>query len=243
MNCLISALENYSPRSIVGQARYKVEINIRQCVADINVNPKVHKLLAELTKSASPQIPYTPGEEAKLLSVLNVLRKALEKMDEVEQQNAQLAIEQRKKELFETGQQFLNAGERVKGKVELRKLATDFGKEPGILESIANALIKANMAPDAVEFLEMAIENFAKEGQLYRSLIDCYMNMREYEKAEAVYLKVLGQFGANAPTLVNLAKLYKLLNKRPKAVEMAQRALSMEPDNAEAQEIVKSIRF
>jgi pentatricopeptide repeat protein len=243
MNCLISALENYSPHSVVGQARYKLEINIRQCVGDINLHPKVHKLLTELTKSSSPQIPYTPGEEGKLLTVLNVLRKALEKMDEVEQQNAQQALEQRKVELFEAGERLLGEGERVKGKVELRKLATEFGKEPGILERIAGALIKADMAPDAVEFLEMAIENFSKEGQLYRTLIDCYMTMREYEKAEAVYLKVLSQFGANPRTMASLAQLYKLQNKRPKAVEMAQRVLGMEPDNADALEIVRTIRF
>jgi pentatricopeptide repeat protein len=95
---------------------------------------------------------------------------------------------------------------------------------------------------DGAEFLEMAIEAFPREGQLYGTLVDCYMGAREYEKAEAVYLKVLKQFGSHPRTLVNLAKLYKLLNKRQKAADMAQRALAQDPTNAEAKEIADSIR-
>jgi pentatricopeptide repeat protein len=242
IECLIAALENFTPGALVGKARFEVEVNVQQCIADINLNPKLRKLLTELTHSSTAGITYTPGEEAALLSVLGVLRKALENMEHAEKQGAQDALKQRKSELIESGQRLLAEGEGVKAKVELRRCAEEFGKEPGILAQIGGMLAQAQMPVDAAEFLELAIEAFPKEGQVYGTLVDCYMGEREYEKAEAVYLKVLRQFGAHPRTLVNLAKVYKLTNKRQKAAEMALRALAMEPGNAEAKEIADSIR-
>ena len=242
LDCLLNALNNFDPRSLVGKARYEVEINIRQCVSAINLNPQICGLLTELTHSSKSSIPYTPGEEAALRTVLSVLRKALENKAEAERQGAQHALKQRKADLLATAQDLLAGGEGVKAKIELRKLATEFDKEPGILAQIGTMLAQANMPADAAEFLELAIEAFPKDGPVYATLVDCYMGIREYEKIEAVYLKALRQFGAHPRTLVNLAKIYKLLNKRQKAAETAQRALTMEPGNAEAQEIVNSIR-
>ena len=242
LDCLITALENFIAGNLIGKARYEVEVHTQQCIADINLNPKVRKLLTELTRSAKSNIPYKPGEEAALLAVLGVLRKALENIEQTEKQGTQDALKQRKAELLEKGQGLLAAGEGVKAKVELRKLAEEFGKEPGILLQIANMLAAAKLPADAAEFLELAVEAFPKDGQLYGTLVDCYMGMKEYEKTEAVYKKALKQFGPHPRTLVNLAKVYKLLNKRQKAAEMAHRALSLEPGNAEAKEIADSIR-
>jgi pentatricopeptide repeat protein len=242
LDCLISALENFVPGSLIRKARSEVEINLRQCVADINLDPKVHSLLTELTHSPDPHIPYTPGEEAALLTVLGVLRKALENMEHASKEGAQQALLQRKADLLEKAKSLLAQGEGVKAKIELRKLATEYGEEHGILTQIGNMLAQANMPADAAEFLELAIEAFPKDGPVYSTLVDCYTGIGEYEKAEAVYLKVLKQFGAHPRTLTNLAKVYKRLNKRQKAADAAQRALTMDPGNAEAREIADSIR-
>jgi pentatricopeptide repeat protein len=239
---LLSALDNFEPHSLIGKARFEVEVNIRQCVTEINLNPQIRTLLTEFTHSSKSSIPYTPGEEATLRSVLGVLRKALENIELAEKQGAQQAIKQHRAELLENGKNLLAKGEGVKAKVELRRLAEEFGKEPGVLAQIGNMFVAAHMPVDAAEFLELAIEAFPKDGQVYGTLVDCYMGVKEYEKAEAVYLKALKSFGAHPRTLVNLAKVYRLLNKRSKAAEAAQRALTMEPGNAEAKEIVESIR-
>jgi pentatricopeptide repeat protein len=240
--CLITALENFVPGDLVGHARYEVEVNVQQCVADINLNPKVRQLLSELARSSATHIHYTPGEEAALLSVLGLLRKALENMAQAEKQGTQDARKQHKAELLEAGQRLLAEGEGVKAKVELRRLADEFGREPGILAQAGTLLAQAKMPADAVEFLELAIEAFPKDGGTYGTLVDCYMGMKEYEKAEVVYVKALRQFGSHPRTLVNLAKVYKLMNKRQKAAEAAQKALSLDPGNAEAKAIVDSIR-
>jgi pentatricopeptide repeat protein len=242
LDCLISALENFTPGSLIGKARYEVEVHIQQCIAGINLNPKVRKLLAELAGAPKANISYMPGGEATLLTVLGVLRKALENMEQAEKQGAQHALKQRKAELLASAQSLLAGGEGVKAKLELRKLAEEFGKEPGILAQVGNMFAAANLPADAAEFLELAVEAFPKDGQVYGTLVDCYMGMKEYEKAEAVYQKALKQFGPHPRTLVNLAKVYKLLNKRQKAAEMAQRALTLDPGNAEAKAVAASIR-
>jgi len=242
LECLLNALDNFDPRNLIGKARYEVEINLRQCITAINLNPKICGLLTELTRSSKSSIPYTPGEEAALRTVLSVLRKALENQAEAEKQGAQHALKQRKADLLANAEGLLAGGEGVKAKIELRKLAAEFGKEPGILAQIGTMLVQADMPADGAEFLELAVEAFPKDGPIYAALVDCYTGMLEYEKVEAVYLKALRQFGAHPRTLVNLAKIYKQLNKRQKAAEMAQRALTMEPGNVEAKAIVDSIR-
>jgi len=242
LDCLITALESFTSGNLVGKARYEVEVNIRQCVAEINLNPEVRALLTELASASNASIPYKPGEETALCTVLGVLRKALENMEHAEKQGAQHARAQRKAELLANGQSLLAGGEDLKARVELRRLAAEFGEESGILAQIGGMFANANLPADAVEFLELAVEAFPKEGQTYGTLVDCYMSMREYEKAESVYLKALKQFGPHPRTLVNLAKVYKLSNKRQKAADAALRALTLDPGNAEAQEIVASIR-
>ena len=242
LDCLIVALEHFTPGDLIGKARYEVEVNVQQCVADINLNPRVRELLTGLTRSSAAHIHYTPGEETTLLTVLGVLRKALENMEQADKQGTHEARRQRKAELLESGQRLLAGGEGLKAKVELRRLAEEFGREPGILAQIGTLLAQAKMPADAAEFLELAIEAFPKDGQTYGTLVDCYMGVQEYAKAEVVYVKALKHFGAHPRTLVNLAKIYKLLNKRQKAAEAAHKALALDPGNAEAKAIADSIR-
>jgi len=237
----LSALDTFDPGSLIGKARFEVEVNIRQCVNEINLNPTIHNLLTELTRSSKASIPYNPGEEAALRTVLGVLHKALEKMEQAEKQGAQQAVVQRKADLLAAGKQALAAGEGTKAKIELRKLAEEFGKEPGVLAQIGNMFVAAKLPRDAAEFLEMAIEAFPKEAKEYGTLVECYMGGNEYEKAEAVYLKVLKNLGQHPKTLTNLAKVYKLEGKRQKAAETAQRALSMDPKNAA--KVIRSREF
>ncbi|MDR0465983.1 MAG: tetratricopeptide repeat protein [Deltaproteobacteria bacterium] len=242
LDCLLSALDGFDPNNLIGKARFEVEVNIRQCVSEINLNPRIRDLLTDLTHSSKAIIPYTPGAEAALRTVLTALRNALEHIEQAEKQGAQQALRQRKADLLATGENFLAQGEGVKAKIELRKLAEEYGKEPGVYSQIGLMFVKAHLAHDAAEFLELAIEAYPKDSQCYGPLVECYMSAQEYEKAEAVYLKVLKNLGSHPRTLVNLAKVYKLQNKRQKAAETAQRALSMDPNNEEAKEMVEGIR-
>ena len=242
LDCLFIALDNFDPGSLIGHARYEVEVHLQHCIEALNHTPKVRNLLAELAKAPNISISYTPGEEAALHTVLSVLHKALAQKDQADKQGAQQAYAQRRAELLEKGKSLLAQGEGVKAKVALRRLAEEYGKEPGVYAQVGNMLAQAKMYADAPEFLELAIEASPEESPLYKTLVDCYMTERNYEKAETVYVKALRQFGPHPQTLTHLAKVYKLLNKRDKASAAAHQALSMDPNNGEAKEIADSIR-
>ena len=241
LDCLIAALELFEPAKVIGKARYEVEVNILECVGDISRHPKVRNFLNQLTRSTTAVIAYAPGEEAKLLPVLRVLRKALHESEMEKIQAAQEKVEGRKAMLLEKGKTHLAAGENPRGKAVLRQLGDEYGTEPGILASIGALLVEAKLHYDAVEFLEQAVDAFPKDSNAYGALVNCYSTLNEFEKAEAVYLKAMRQFGQHPKTLLNLAKLYQRWNKKDKAYEVAQQICKLEPANAEARAIMDAV--
>lgn len=239
LDALITALELFEPDKIIGKARYEVEVNILECISDMSRHPKVRAFLTQLTRSTTVGIAYTPGEEAKLLPVLRVLRKGLHEVEAEKVRSAHEKVEGRKNALLEKGKAHLAAGETPRGKSVLRQLGDEFGHEPGVLAQIGSLLLGADLQYEAMGFLEQALEAFPKDSKVYAGLVSCYMPLKEYDKAEAVYLKAIRQFGQHPKTLLNLAKLYLLWNKKDMAFDAARQVARMEPDNKEAQEIMQ----
>ena len=238
LDSLIEALQLFEPTKIVGKARYEVEVNILECIGDLNRTPKVKTLLLELTKSPAAAIAYAPGSEKKLLTVLSVLRKGLFETEEAKVRSARDKLEGRKNMLLEKGTEFLKAGETARGKAVLRQLGDEFGKEPGVLTNIGSLLLEANLQYEAAEFWEQALELFPKESKIYAGLVNCYVTLHEYEKAEQVYIKAIKQFSQHPRTLLNLAKLYLAWNKKDKAFELANRVYKRDAANQEAKDIM-----
>lgn len=239
MESLIRALELFQPDDIIGKARFEVEVNIIETINDLSRHPKVFSFLRNLTKSDKAMISYKPGEEGKLLAVLKVLRKALVETDAQVVRAAEAKVDERKNNLLEKAKGHLAAGESARGKGVLRLLAEEFGEQPGILYTVGELLAGATLPFDAAEFLEQAIEAFPKDSRAYGLLVATYQEVHEFEKAEAIYLKVLREFGNHPKTLLNLAKLYMAWNKKEKAFETAVQVLSKDPGNEEAKAIVE----
>lgn len=234
LDCLLSALELFQPDTIIGKARYVVEVNILECVADLNSHAKIRSLLQSVAKSANVSIAYTPGEEAKLAPVLQILRKALMETEAAKLRAAEEAVSNRKEALFAKARQHLAEGETPRGKAVLRQVGDEFGGEPGVLADIGKILIGKGLQWEAIEFLEQAVENFPRSSGPYADLVACYLEMREYEKAEKLYLKVIKEFGEHPKTLVNLGKMYISWNKKDKAFDVLNKAVRKDPGNEEA---------
>jgi tetratricopeptide (TPR) repeat protein len=239
LDALITALELFEPEKIIGKARYEVEVNILECVTDLGRVPKVRDFLTRVTRSDKVGIAYAPGGEKKLLSALTVLRKGLQEADAEKIRQAGEKIEHRKTMLLEKAKASLAGGETPRGKAVLRQLGDEFGHEPGVLALIGSMLLEAKLQYEAVEFLEQALELFPKESKVYADLVNSYTELKEYEKAEAVYLKAIKQFGQHPKTLLNLARLYLLWNKKDQAFEAAGRAAKLDPGNQEARELME----
>lgn len=236
---LMSALELFEPKKIVGKAKYEVEIWIMEVVDDLNRNIKVQEFLVKASESGGPaSIPYVPGQESQLYTALNILAKVLQEGEEAEEQELAENREERRDQLWTKGTTLLDKGSFGAGKAVLRRLAEEFGDEIGVNAKIGEVLVKAKLAPEATEFLEIAIKQQPNDHKSYGYLVRSYTELRDFEQAEKIYVAALKRFGQHYKTLINFANLYKMWNKRDKAYDIARMALRENPGNKEAQAIL-----
>ena len=241
IEALLSALGEFEPRRMMGKSRSVIEINLHEAVTELNSQAKIKSLLQELTKSPKAAIAYAPGSEDKLATVLQILHKALNEADAAKEREAEESLQNRKQALIDKAKEHMADGEFPRGKAVFRKLAEEFGKEPGVYQLIGSELAKAELPEDAIEFLEMAVEAFPRGAAAYGELVNCYLAIREYQKAEKLYMAVISQFGQHPKTLVNLGKMYIAWNKRDKAFDVLNKAVRMDPSNTEAAELFAKV--
>lgn len=234
LDSLLSGLGEFNARATPDRARFEIEVLIQECVQELNRQPAMHSLFATLTKGKAGQVPYTPGQEKKLLAILGILHKALAGREAADKQFKRDEREKRKNALLQRGHDYLGADDLPRGKSSLRVLAEEFGEEPGILVRAGEMLLDAKCYFEAAEMMEQAIALFPKVSNAYGLATQIYTQLREYEKAETVYLLAIKQFGRHPRTLLNLAKLYVAWNKREDAFRLAQEAYGKDSSLAEA---------
>jgi tetratricopeptide (TPR) repeat protein len=239
VDALIAALTLFNPKKILGKAKYETEILLMECVEELSRHPRVLDFLKKVSPGKEPRIPYMPGQEEQLSSLLPLLLKALKEGAEETEQNIEGSRDDRKSSLWLKGTNLLKAGDAPRGKAVLRRLLEEFGDLPGIFALVGEALYQANLGPDAADLLEKAIELEPGDNKSYAYLAHIYTEIKEFPKAEIVYRKALKRFGQHYKTLLNFAGMYKLWNKRDQAYTIAMMALKEAPDNPEAQELVK----
>ena len=80
-----------------------------------------------------------------------------------------------------------------------------------------------------------------REASAYTGAVAAWMELREYEKAEAVYQAVLRTFGGHASTFGKMSKLYLAWRKKQAAEDNALRALQTDPEQADALEVMAAL--
>jgi Flp pilus assembly protein TadD len=235
---LITGLEMYDPKQFLGKVRFEVEVVVQECVQELNRQPDILKLFEQLS-GKKVRVPYTPGQEAKLLKVLQLAHKAMTSAAEQQQKQAADQLLQKKLLLQQKGLAFLKAGDMARGRVALRILAEEYGKEKGLQLKIGEVLMKFKLFSEAADILEKSVEQFPKESKAYSLLAECYKEIHELEKMESVYIRAIKVFGRHPRTLLNLAKVYVSRNKREEAYRMAQEAWNKDKTLEEAKEIVE----
>lgn len=241
IDALLAAIHTFDSAQVLGRARSGVEIAIHECVDICNNQEQVHALLRELAGSDKAAIVYTPGEEGKLANVLRLIRKALDEAEVARDRAAEEALQARREEAFAAAGAAFRAGEAPKGRALLHRISEEFGTQRGVLEAAADLMIEAGFMPDALPYLEGAIEAFPRDSGPYSKLATGYMALREFEKAEKLYRTAIKEFGAHPKTLLNLGKVYIAWNKKDKAFEVLQQAVRQEPDNEEAKELFAKV--
>jgi Flp pilus assembly protein TadD len=238
LESMIAGIDAFHPNTMPGKLRFEVEVLISECVQELNRQPMVRALLEKLSHSPNASVPYQPGKEVKLRSLLQLVFKALKESIADRERNAEEERVKRKELLLQKGAELLKAGDMPRGKAALRVAAEEFGKEKGIFVQVADLLLAHNLHFEAGEMLERAIEEFPKDAAAYGKATQCWTTLREFEKAEAVYLAAVKNFGKHPRTLLNMAKLYLLWNKKEKAFSVALEAYNKDKSLVEAKEIV-----
>jgi tetratricopeptide (TPR) repeat protein len=238
LEAMIAGIDAFHPNTMPGKLRFEVEVLISECVQELNRQPMVRALLEKLSHSPNASVPYQPGKEVKLQGVLHLVFKALKESIASRERNAVEEREKRKELLLQKGTELLKAGDKPRGKAVLRVVAEEYGKEKGIYLQVSDLLLEHNLQFEAGEMLERSIEEFPKEAAAYAKAAQCWIKLREYEKAEAVYLGAMKNFGKHPRTLLNMAKLYLLWNKKEKAFSVALEAYNKDKSLEEAKEIV-----
>jgi len=238
LETMLGGLEELQRTNLPGRTRFEVEVTILECVQDLNRQPIVREFFEALSHGKNVSIPYKAGEEKKLAGVLGLVNKGLrEKIEQAEENEKQRRLD-RKAGLEQKGLEYLRSGDSPRGKAALRLLAEEFGQEPGVLAQVGEWLMEAKLYFEAAEILERAMEEHPKEVKSYTFATQCYLELREYQKAENVYLRVIKQFGKHPRTMLNLAKLYLSWNKKEEAFNAALEAWNKDNSLAEAKEIV-----
>ncbi len=223
------------------QARFELSIHFDEFLTDLVRHPGMQPLLDPGNTGKPRKIPYQSGKEGALAAVLDGLAKILEEAEAAKKRAALQSKENRKQELMDTGTERILKGDISRGRAYLKRAAAEFGHEPGVYHTVGLRLQETKQFADAADMFEHAMENEPKEPDSYTQAINCYLQVHEYEKAEAVYMKILRQFGGHPTTFGRMAKLYMLSHQRVKAEDFATRTLQLDPKQPDALQVMDAL--
>ncbi|MGE4299407.1 MAG: tetratricopeptide repeat protein [Desulfovibrionaceae bacterium] len=241
VSAAINGLEHCINSRIMGKEKMEIEALISDFLGDFNRHPVIREYFYAHGVHAMPFIKYAKGKENKLLEKFETIERDMTVAEKQAEEQAEKQQEQRKEELLQKGQECLDQEDFPRGKGALRRAAEAYGDEPGLLVDIADRLYKAKQWREAAEFAERAMEKFRMDPKPYSVAVQAYMQMREFEACENVFLKVLKQFGAHPRTYQSMSRMYLEWRNYDKAYDFAKQALEQDPDLKIAKEIVEKV--
>ncbi len=238
MDAALAALAIRLKAKLFGQERLEADFQLAEFCDEFSAHPRVLEFLASIKFKTRPFLRYDRNQAEAIQGRLEILRRRWEEKLEEERQASLRRAKEEKRIWLNAAAACLASGELPKGKVYLRRVAEKYGNEPGTLVEVGKRMLGAGLFSEAAEILTGAMKADPADAELYRLLVDAYMGLGEYPQAEAVYLAAIKQFGAHPRTYLNMCELYKVWRKREKIFEYAQRALSIDPDLAEAKDLL-----
>ena len=238
---MCEALRRMAEVKMLRTARAELDNQVNDFLSTLVHHPCMQPLLDPARTGNPKNIPFQQGKEAALATVMDGLAKILQKESENCVQAEATARRARKKHLIDTGLQFIREGQTAKGRAFLKRVIEEFRQEDGIRVQVAQIFAAAGLHQEAAETYEEAIAKQQRDPAAYTGAVASWMELLEYEKAEAVYRAVLRTFGGHPSTYGKMAKLYLVWHKRQKAEEMALRALHDDPEQADALEVMDAL--
>jgi pentatricopeptide repeat protein len=235
-----SSVERFLAAKPVGTARYEIEVEIDEVLAQCGRDPDVRSLLAPPDDDRPVPLKLERGRETALLILLESLIDRIAARQAERKRAAEQRRAARRSELDARVREFLDGGDPARARIFVHRLLDEFGEErPDMYVEMSRLMVASNLEMDAAEVLEKAILRFPRETSLYSMLIDIYADAGRYELAEGVYRLIYKQFGLHPRTMINQAKAYYAWGRRLKAVDVLLHALEEFPDLAEVRQLLK----
>lgn len=242
LNTMGQALRQFAGVQLMRAARAELDIQISEFLGSLMHHQAMQPLLDPGATGRPKQIKYQPGKEGALATVLEGLARIMTSEAEAEIRREAEERAERKKMLIETGTRLLSEGQLAKGRAFLKRVAEEFSHDPGIRVQLAKIFLAAGRHMEAAEMFEESIEHEPREAQAYSGAVNTWLELREYERAEKVFMAILRTFGGHPNTFGKMAKMYWDWHKRDKAEELAGRALQGNSSQAEALEVMEALK-
>ncbi len=179
-------------------------------------------------------ISYTPGDEKELLHKIHeVLKNLQENVNEAVQTEA-AAIQRRKDEGLQQGQDHLDKSEHDEARTVFNGLVNVFQEDTDLKAAVADKYINSGLYEDAHALLNQALEHDPQAIFLYNHIGIALRRMGKFEQAEQYYLKALEISQSDEYLYFNCGRLYYDWEKWDKMLELANKALEINPDFTEA---------
>lgn len=242
LSAMVAALRQFADVQLMRGPRAELDIQISEFLNALVHHQAMQPLLDPQGIGKPRPIRYQQGKEAALATVLEGLAKIITSEAEADIRKRSEERFERKKTLIETGTQLLHEGQLAKGRAFLKRVAEEFSDDEGIRVQLAKIFAAEGQLMEAAEMYEESIEYQPREVAGYTGAVTSWLELREYEKAEKVFMTILRTFGGHPNTFGKMAKMYWDWRKRDKAEELALRALQGNPAQAEAKEVMNALK-
>lgn len=242
LNAMSLALRQFTGIHLMRASRAELDIQISDFLNSLVHNQVMQPLLDPGGSGKPKSIPYQQGKENILATVLDGLANILTSEAEDKIRREAEARLERKKSLIETGTKLIQDGQLAKGRAFLKRVAEEFGDDAGIRVQVGKIFEANACLLEAAEIYEESIEKEPKEAAAYTGAISAWLELREYEKAEKIFMAVLRNFGAHPNTFGRMAKMYWEWRKKDKAEEMAIRALQGNKQQPDALAVMEALK-
>ncbi|WP_028588576.1 hypothetical protein [Desulfocurvus vexinensis] len=237
--CAIEAARDLDGAQIFGREKFEVEVHLQEYLKEFNRHPDVKSHFSAKNVHVTPYVKYKRGGEAELTRALGGLLDELEHKGRTQEQHADAQRARRKEDMLAGAQASLDARELPKAKALLRRVAEEFGREPGVLADCGQRLLQAELFYEAGEYLEQAVALDPRDSRALAGAVQAYTGAREFPKVEALYKQALQTFGMHPRTLLHMARMYLDWRKNDEAYDCARKAFELDPALDEAQAIME----
>lgn len=180
------------------------------------------------------KVEYTPGQERELLGVLGACLSELRSSALSEAKDQLAALERRRDDELERGQQLIDAAEYDQARGVFDELLGMIPDDPDLKGDIGDRFLRAGRYEEAFHYLSQALEQSPESIHFYNRIGIALRKLGRYETAERYYLKAL-EYSKDDPNLYfNVGRLYVDWKKWDDVALMAQKALKHNPDFKEA---------